>query len=82
MFTLKLIAHSISTDDSIPGPMADMSIRQATAIHVKSANGNHTLQLGDAPGETTEVTVGPSIQCSYKTAFIMNSIGKTVEIIR
>jgi len=60
-----------------------ISVREAKAVHVTyKENLCAVIQCGDAPGETTEVTVGMDQSCSYNVAYIMNEDGKTIETIR
>jgi hypothetical protein len=82
MFIVNLIKFE-SMGEGIPQRRAFESIREANAVHVKRGDHGHiSLQLGDAPGETMEVTIGSKPECSYSVAIVMNSSGKTVETIR
>jgi hypothetical protein len=52
-------------------------------VHVRYETDLRTvLQLGDAPGETMEVTVGGRPDCAYTVAYVMNASGKTIDTIR
>ncbi len=83
MFIVKLMKYLKDKDGNAPAEIAGISIREASAIHVRYEPDFRTvLQLGDAPGDTFEVTVGDRSDCSYNVAFVMNASGKTVETIR
>jgi hypothetical protein len=82
MLTVKLIKYR-SNGPSTPSSTEGVSIRECNATHVKYEEDLRcVLQLGDAPGETMEVTVGDRADCSYTVAYIMNEAGRTVETIR
>lgn len=89
MFIVKLIKYKSHSSDA-PSEVDTVSIREANAVHVRRTtlldaltdSPKLVLQLGDAPGETMEVTIGSSSDCSYEVAYVMNSQGKTVETIR
>lgn len=82
MLIVKLMKYE-PTVDNVPTATAGISIREANAVHVRYVADLRTvLQLGDAPGDTTEVTIGNHADCAYNVAYIMNASGKTVETIR
>jgi hypothetical protein len=82
MFIVKLIKYE-SECQSHPVATIHENLRTATAVHVTPKEGFKALQLGDAPGETFETTIGNDPECSYTVAFIMNGeTGRTVETIR
>ena len=83
MFIVKLMKYEPTASEKVPSATAVISIREAIAVHVRyETDLRAVLQLGDAPGETFEVTVGDRPDCSYNIAYIMNAQGKTVETIR
>lgn len=83
MFMVKLIKYVADRHGNAPVEIADISLREAQAIHVRhEADLRKVVQLGDAPGETMEFTVGDRPDCSYNVAYVMNAQGKTVETIR
>lgn len=83
MFTVKLMKYEYLHGDGAPASTTGISVREANAVHLTfDKDGRQVLQLGDAPGETMEVTVGSREDCSYSVAYIMNAGGKTVETIR
>jgi hypothetical protein len=86
MFTIKLIKYESNKSvngTQVPSSTKGISVREANSVHlIIEEDGRQVLQLGDAPGETMEVTVGSRQDCSYSVAFIMNASGKTVETIR
>jgi hypothetical protein len=46
-------------------------------------DGRRVLQLNDAPEEDTkEFTLGAFPAAQYQMAFVMNSAGKTIDVIR
>ena len=82
MFIVKLVKFK-SHSDNAPSAFETISIREANAIHIKHEDHKRKiLQLGDAPGETMDVTLGSLSDCSYEIAYIMNMQGKTIETIR
>jgi hypothetical protein len=81
MFIVKLVKFKGHSDNA-PSEFETTSIREANAIHIKHEDQHKILQLGDAPGETMEVTLGSLSDCSYEVAYVMNSQGKTIETIR
>lgn len=82
MFTVKFLKYGPHSTDK-PTPIERAVMREAGAVHVcKDEQGRRVLQLGDAPNETQEFTVGMDrTDCSYDIAYIMNSTGKTVETV-
>jgi hypothetical protein len=89
MFIVKLIKYAGHSSDA-PSEVDTVSIREANAAHVRRTalldaltdSPKLVLQLGDAPGETAEFSIGPTSDCSYEVAYVMNAQGKTVETIR
>lgn len=87
MFTIKLIrfADCANVKEGYDGPrLVDLTtMRETKAVHVRRSaeQGIMEIQLGDAPGETEEVTVG-SRDCMYHLAYVMNDEGRTVETVR
>ncbi len=86
MLTVKLLKYSVD-DPATPGPAYLMStcVRPAKAVHVRRELGlgsRSVMQLGDAPDDTVEVTIGDSTDCQFSVAYIMNEQGRTVETIR
>jgi hypothetical protein len=83
MLTVKLMKFEANADPGRPASTDGICVRECKAAHVRyEVDGRKVLQLGDAPGETMEVTVGERIDCSYTVAYIMNEAGRTVETIR
>lgn len=83
MLIVKLMKYEATEPETAPSATAGISIREANAVHVRyEADLRTVLQLGDAPGETFEVTIGNRPDCAYSVAYIMNASGKTVETIR
>jgi hypothetical protein len=81
MLTVKLMKYVPS--DGKPSFTEGVTVRECKAAHVRyEADLRCVLQLGDAPGETMEVTVGDRPDCAYSVAYIMNEAGRTVETIR
>lgn len=82
MFIVKLIRNGPPSPNA-PTPTETMSIGWAETVHVLyGPEGRKTIQMGDAPGNTREVTIGGP-DCSYTVAYIMNAeSGKTIETIR
>jgi hypothetical protein len=57
-------------------------VREAKTVHIRhEADLRTVVQLGDAPGESFEATVGAE-QCMYSVAYIMNEAGRTIETVR
>jgi len=83
MLTVRLEKFGPHSTDA-PTPTELYSVREANAIHVRvEADGRKVIQLGDAPGETHEVTVGMDrTDCAYHVAYVMNASGKTVDKIQ
>lgn len=83
MLTVRLVKYGPHSTNE-PTRTEMYSVREANAIHVRrEADGRQVLQLGDAPGETQDVTVGMDrTDCSYDIAYVMNSTGKTVDKIQ
>lgn len=82
MLIVKLVKFEPSSGYE-PTVTSNVSIREANAVHVVRYEPDmRTIQLGDAPGETFEVTIGDRLDCGYSVAYVMNSNGKTVETIR
>ena len=82
MLTVKLMRYE-PNDSSKPVSTKGITVRECKAAHVMYENDGRTvLQLGDAPGETMEVTIGDRPDCSYSVAYVMNEAGRTVETIR
>jgi hypothetical protein len=86
MFTVKLMKYDYASSlDGVPSPASTtgISVREANAVHLRiEKDGRQVLQLGDAPGDTMEVTIGSREDCAYNLAYIMNAAGKTVETVR
>lgn len=91
MFTVKFLKNERTAPINAPAATEAVMIREASAVHIRyepyhapsDTAPRIVVQLGDAPGETLEVTVGDGHQhCQYSIAYIMNSAGKTVETIR
>ena len=81
MLTVKLMKYGPTNDK--PSFTEGVSIRECKTAHVRyEADMRCVLQLGDAPGETMEVTIGERADCSYNVAYIMNDAGRTVETVR
>jgi hypothetical protein len=81
MFLVKLMASE--PRDGGPESTTGTSLRESQTVHVRyEKDGRTVLQLGDAPGETFETTIGERPDCSYRVAYVMNEQGKTVETIR
>lgn len=82
MLIVKLMKFD-GSDPGVPTYTTGISLREAAAVHVRYEPGlRAVLQLGDAPGETMDITVGAGPDCAYSVAYIMNASGKTVETIR
>jgi hypothetical protein len=82
MFTIRLEKYQKTVPEGGPCAPEAYSIRHATTVHVRyEADGRRVMQLGDAPGETVEVTVGGRPDCAYDVAYVMNEAGKTVDKI-
>lgn len=82
MFYVRLEKHGAHSDNA-PTVIEQVSIRQATAVHMRRESGRrHVVQLGDAPDETSEFTVGSGSDCAYTCAFVMNENGRTIDTIR
>lgn len=83
MMTVRLVKFGPHSSNE-PTPTEVYSIREVNAVHVRQeTDGRKVLQLGDAPGETQEVTVGMDrTDCAYHIAYVMNSSGKTVDKIQ
>ena len=80
MFTIKLLRYGPQHSDC-PMYTEYLVLRYATAVHVRYVEGlKALLQLGDAPSDTTEVSVGPDAE--FSVAYIMNEAGRTVETVR
>jgi hypothetical protein len=82
MLTIKLLKYGDCQPEHGPTYTTDICVRECEAVHVHyDADMRAVLQLGDAPGETQNVTVGAK-DCAYSVAYIMNEAGRTVETIR
>lgn len=83
MLTVRLEKYGPHSTDT-PTSLDHYAVREVTAVHVRrESDGRQVLQLGDAPGETMEITVGMDrTDCSYDIAYVMNSSGQTVDKIR
>lgn len=83
MFIIKLMKHGPASTD-VPIAIEGVSIHEADAVHVRYEPDRRTvLQIGNAPRDTLEVTIGSRSDCSYNVAYIMNAeTGRTVETIR
>jgi len=82
MFTVKFLKHTPNTDSAASRPLSTehVCIRQARSVHASLVDGGKTIvQLGDAPNETEELTIGPD---DYSVAYVMNESGRTVETFR
>lgn len=82
MLIVKMTKYQPNLNEGIPASTEHECVREATAIHVSRENGHKKLQLGDAPGDIVEYTIGDSQDCSFTVAYVMNTEGKTIEIIR
>lgn len=81
MLTVKFMKYGPSGDGN-PTYTEGVCVREAKAVHIRhEADLRTVVQLGDAPGETFEVTVGES-ECMYSVAYVMNEAGRTIETIR
>jgi hypothetical protein len=82
MFTVRLVQYAENVAGQ-PTATAGYSIREAKTVHVRyEPDMRAVLQLGDAPGETDEFTIGSAPNCAYNVAYVMNERGKTVDTIR
>jgi len=84
MLTIKLMKYGPTVDSDVPTYTDGITIKQAKSVHVRYEKDLRTvLQLGDAPGETEEISIGPlNSPVQYNCAYIMNDAGRTVETIR
>ena len=81
MLTVKFLKYGPEAADR-PTYTDAICVRTAKSVHVRyEADLRAVVQLGDAPGETFELTVGAK-ECAYSVAYVMNEAGKTVETIR
>lgn len=83
MLTVKFMKYGAHSTDR---PMATegICVRTGKSVHVRyEADFRAVVQVGDAPGETFEATVGENrTDCLYSVAYVMNESGRTVETIR
>ena len=84
MFIVKLIRYEKAADgQNVPVKDLGITLRECAAVHTYyDSLVRQIVQLGDAPGDTMEITIGDREDCSYRMAYIMNSQGKTVETVR
>lgn len=84
MLTVKLVKYD-ETPPTIPVPTKTdaYSIREAASLHVRyEKDGRTVVQLGDAPGETQEFTIGSyRADTAYSVAYVMNHTGRTIDKI-
>lgn len=82
MLTVKLLKFGPG-EDLEPSYTEAISVHECKAVHTRFETGGRcVLQLGNAPGETMEVTIGRRSDCSYSVAYVMNEAGRTIETIR
>lgn len=82
MLTIRLVKYGSAINCSAPVATESYVIREASAVYVRyEADGRCVVQLGAAPGDTEEVTVGNRPDCSYHVAYVMNQTGRTVDKI-
>lgn len=79
MFTVKFMKFGPEGTDR-PTHTENVMVRETNAVHVRLEHGKSVVQLGDAPDQTYEVTVGAD-ECAYHKAYVMNEAGRTVETI-
>lgn len=83
MLTIRLVKYWRDRPSSAPQATEAYSIREATSVHVRyEQDVRCVVQLGDAPGDTEEYTVGDRPDCSYNVAYVMNQAGRTVDKIQ
>jgi hypothetical protein len=79
MFIIRLTKYG-SHSTNAPSHVEHYSVREAKTLHVRhDTDGCTVLQLGDAPGETHEFTIGERTDCAYSAAFVMNEHGRTID---
>lgn len=85
MFTVKFLRYD--TIEGRPTHTERACVRMAKAVHARftskidNGSGHTIVQLGDAPDETMELTVGGR-DGEYSVAYVMNEAGRTMETIR
>lgn len=91
MFTVKFVKYEAAAPSKAMVLATEaVSLREVAVVHVRyepyhgpsDTPPRTVVQLGDAPGETTEWTVGTHHFCQYSVAYVMNASGRTVETIR
>lgn len=82
MLTVKFMKYGPGIEEH-PTYTEGVCVRECKAVHVRYEEGTMraVVQCGDAPGDTTECTVGKT-DSLYSVAYIMNEAGRTVETIR
>lgn len=81
MLTVKFMKYGPGIEEH-PTYTEAVCVRECKAVHVTYGSElRATVQCGDAPGDTFEVTVGAK-ESAYNVAYIMNEAGRTVETIR
>lgn len=82
MLTVKFMKYGPSSTDQ-PTHTEGVCVREGASVHIRyEADGRAVLQIGDAPGDTFEATVGDRTDCQYHVAYVMNEAGRTVETLR
>jgi len=83
MLTVKFMKYERPFVDGRPSATKEVAVHEARSVHLRYESGMQFLQLGNAPADTLELSIGQDREdTSYDVAYIMNSAGKTIETVR